>query len=135
MNELPQPVIKIVNATYDAPHVVTSVNRLDMTIRQGGGRQVDFEVETSWSETKPGDVPFKITAKRSINFAGQRLEVLTDGFEKENGKVNPSVPTASQYLALVGTRVLFGINVGVDQKLSQEGRTIYKIGRSYLTLP
>lgn len=133
MIDLPEKQIKPGEYTYDVPHILLSVEGSVKQVREGGLQQANFETEIEYSFNKPEpEQPFTITVSRQINFAGNTINVLTDGFDA----VSPSTPTAKEYMDKSGQRVLHGFTVGIDSNLTKiNNKTVYKIGRSYVFLP
>ncbi len=133
MIELPEKSVDPSIATFEVPHILISAEGRTKTVREGGLAQVQFEIENTYSFEKPEQEPlFKIEAPRQILFGGLRLSVLTDGLEG----VSPSSPTASEYLTLVGTKVMTGFRISIDRGLTDKnGAPVYRTSRVYLPLP
>lgn len=97
--------------TFTAPNILHTAGELNgqdlLTIRNGGRVQIPLSVETWISET-PVESPFvlKFLAFNQIKVAGQVVSVLNDACTYNGKTLAPSNPTASQYLALIGTKIL-----------------------------
>lgn len=97
--------------SFNAPHILQSVKvdgtRETYTVSNGGHKQVVMSVETWLSETPvtPPNI-LKIRATNRILVGGQPVDVLNDAMEYNGKLLAPSNPTASQYLALMGTKVV-----------------------------
>lgn len=109
---IPEPNIEPDSiVTFDAPNVLHSVSsdagRTVLQVSSGGRKQVVMSVK-KWFSDIPVEPPFelKILAKNNITVGGVAIKVLNDGVEYDGQQLAPSNPTAAQYLALVGQKVV-----------------------------
>ncbi len=129
--------------TFTVPHILKSLTIDDAwfkhpDLRQGGPRQIDFETEIEYSDKAADerDKVFSIRATNQINFADHVINVINDAIDLPNFRLVPTSPTASEYLAKVGERVMVSFNCKAHRPLSeQQGKTIYQIARIFITLP
>lgn len=99
------------DVTFNAPHILRAVSmdggRETYSVSNGGRIQVSLSVESWLSETpvEPPEV-LKFLAQNQIPVGGAVISVLNDAMEYNGKNIAPSNPTASQYLALVGKKVI-----------------------------
>lgn len=129
--------------TYTVPHILKSLTIDDAgfkhpDLRQGGPRQIDFETEIEYADA-PADERnqvFAIRATNQINFADHVINVINDQIELRGFRLVPTSPTASEYLAKVGTRAMVSFSCRAHRQFSeQQGKPIYQIVRIFIVLP
>lgn len=129
--------------TFPVPHILKSFSIDDagfrhQDVRQGGPKQIDFTTEVEFSDTPVDekDQVFVIRATNQFNFGNQVIQVINDKIEEQGFRLVPTSPTASEYLAKVGERVMASFNCRVHRSLSeQQKKTIYQITRIFIDLP
>lgn len=129
--------------TFTVPHILKAFSIDDagfrhQDVRQGGAKQIDFTTEIEFSETAVDETNqvFAIRATNQFNFGNQVIQVINDAIEEKGFRLVPTSPTATEYLAKVGERVMVSFNCRVHRSLSeQQGKTIYQIVRIFITLP
>lgn len=105
---LPDPRKTKTPGTWHAPNILTESKDGVDSIRSGGSRQVEFITETwlSEEEQKPEKEPLQIRAKNSFNIGGATIDVLNDAGTFAGRGLQASTPTASEYLANVGSETI-----------------------------
>jgi len=108
---LPEPTIETFEATFTFPHILQSAGEqsgFDMlSVRIGGPRQVQWTVETGFSDTLvPEPDKYQVKGTNQINFAGNLIDVLNDAVTYNGKSLVASSPTASEYMAMVGKPVV-----------------------------
>lgn len=129
--------------SYTVPHILKSLTIDDAgfkhpDLRQGMIRQLDFETEIEYVDTPADerDQVFAIRATNQINFADHVINVINDKIALRGFRLVPTSPTASEYLAKVGTRVMVSFDCRAHRPFSeQQGKPIYQISRIFVVLP
>lgn len=134
---LPEKKTLVTNFTYEVPHVLVSMDGRNRNLRQGGPEQIEQQVEVVYTFEKPEkEAPFLIKAPNRLNFGSGPMNVLNDEVEINGVKIPPSSPSASEYMAKVGKRVLINTLIGVNREMSKDaGKTVYREAKIYITLP
>lgn len=139
---LPATETKVVTLTFKVPHILKSISKDDngfthRDVREGGNRQIEFENTLEYSDQPSEETPFTVRVTNQLNFTGSIIDVINDEVELEDGfRLVPTVPTASEYLKRVGKKTLVGFSCRpVPQLSKQQGKPIYLIYRSFITLP
>lgn len=142
---LPQPTTKRQKKlTFTVPHILKSISFDEAgfyhrEIRDGGPRQIEYELTQEYADEPASEKEqiFGIRATNQLNFGGSIINVINDEVVLENGfRLVPTSPTASEYLSKVGQRVQLSSVSTRDTTLSdQQGKDIYRIGRSFIVLP
>lgn len=91
------PEIRKLNLTLEVPTILMARDGEVVTLRPGGIPQVDFEIEEWFTFEKVEDFPMGVQRLSPLKFEGRTMAVLDD----------KSIPTAADYLASVGKRVLW----------------------------
>ena len=128
--------------TWQVPHILKSIS-IDgngfthRDIRQGGMRQLDSTIEVSFSnEPVPEEPIFVVRGTSQINFADTTINVVTDAVDLPEFKLVPSDPTAAEYLAKVGQKVMIHFRCVLDG-MHTKGlkRNIFRTVRQFIILP
>lgn len=142
MTELPEPKSHLLTFTYELPNVLVSqVNDNGLLRREfieGKRDVIEAESMLSFARERPTDAPFVVTAFNFITILGQQVSMLNDALP-EFGLL-ASVPSASEYLALRGTRVLIGENIvavhpELALRMTDSNDPLFAITRHYYTFP
>lgn len=124
--------------TFTVPHVLLAVQdsygRRKLTVREGGYVQIKHTVTIDWYD-QPVDESanvFALKGQNQINFGGLKISVLNDKIPN----VAPSSPTATEYMKLVGKRVMLAFSCvkSVHHEKTFE-REAYRVVRSTIILP
>ncbi len=141
MTKLADTETVIQNITFTVPHVLINYHNGQvlpvLTLRQGGCVQVDATITTDWYDTAVNESNnvFRVKARNKMSFGDLHLFVLNDKIEGVK-PVSQSCPTASEYMDNVGKEVLIGFAcVKSDIHSKSEGKDVYKVVRSTITLP
>jgi hypothetical protein len=138
---LPEKTSVIERYTFTVPHILKSITKdkngfTHRDVREGGLKQLDFECVTEFSDKPVEETPFSVRVTNQLNFAGSVINVINDEIVLDDFRLVPTVPTAKQYLASVGKRVLVMFSCSPDAALTnQQGKQIYRIYRAFITLP
>ncbi len=125
-DELPSIPNHSLELTWTRPYIVVTNDDHTITVYKTTATQQKVDVEELFSFDKAEEEAFRIVALQPIQFGDARINVLNES----------SQPTAADYLAKVGTRVMCGFRCAEVKSLSdQHGKPVYRIYRSYLTLP
>jgi len=141
VNKLSDTQVVIAKVTFTVPNVLINydngVSFPTLKLRQGGSMQVDATISTDFYD-EPLDERknvFAFKARNQINFGSYRIDVLNDEI-KGDKPIAPSCPTASQYMANVGKTVMISFSCVRSEAHSRgEGKNVYKVARSTITLP
>lgn len=132
------PIIapSIITHTWDVPSILLDIREengfIIPTIREGGLRQIEHTNTTEYYAEAVNEVEqvFAIGPRAKIQFGGQLIGVLSDTKQLSNAVLHATKPTASEYLALVGQRVMIAFKCSFDPHAKA-----YRVFRSHITLP
>jgi hypothetical protein len=150
-DEFPIIPTRLQDVTYKFENVLISMTKdefgfTQIQLKEGGDRLVKMEVEERFSFEKEEATPLKVKGRNRIPIAGKVLEVLNDDLMQFGYPATG--PSASDYMAYSGQRVLVGFNcteipeTEVHFKESEpgvfkhkSGKTVYRIYRAYVKFP
>lgn len=135
--ELPTIEPRTLNLSYTFPHVVVSVSETNgqrqYTVLEGGQRPVTLEVEEYYRLTEEFAQPFKVIAYNQFSIAGVTFAALNDAAPEMH--ILPSNPTASEYMAQRGTRVLRSFSCTLDKPMTEKnGAPVYRVYKAWMRL-
>ncbi len=123
---------KVPNLCFSLPNVLVKRDGAHLTIRNGTIQPIplEHEIENWFSFEQEKDFPMGIQRQNQIVVAGRSIPVLDE----------KSVPTAADYLSVLGTRVLWEFSsVPLPMKPgslpSIYERAVFKNRRLWVTLP
>lgn len=132
VNKRTFPEIRILKATFEVPTILLARDEDvgTVTLRPGGLSQVEFEIEEWFSFEKVEDFPLGVQRLSPLKFEGRNMAVLDGG----------SIPTAADYMASVGKRVLWQFSsVEIPLRPGQlpdiYEKSVFKNRRVYVVLP
>lgn len=142
---IPPPETTTRKLTFAVPHILKSIDVdqngfTDRLVREGGSRQIDFETVVGFSETPVENEPtFVVRVTNQLNFAGSIINVINDETLLENGfRLVPTVPTASEYFALIGSRLQVNLSCvllppqAMPQWWEDKTKPLYKVARVFI---
>lgn len=129
-NEKHHPEPRKIVLTFFVPAVIIAKENGNVTLRPGGKIQLEHEIVESFSFEQEVDYPMGIQRLSLFNLMGGMLRVLDD----------VSVPTAKDYLSLLGQRVLWKFSsTEIPMKEPQVSwhlkRPVFHNHRVYVVLP
>lgn len=103
---IPEPEITESSYVFRVPHILIESPDGHITLREGGTRDVIRKVEIWFTEEQqPDEDVFKIKSECSVLFGGHTVSALTDAGTHNGRRMISSVPSAQEYLSLVGKPV------------------------------
>lgn len=128
--------------TFNAPHILLEHDLKKnkafpvLTLRRGGSVQIEFTTTVDIYDApvdESGQV-FKIKAFNEYNFANEIVQVLNDAMPHIH--LVASSPTASEYLKLVGKKVMTNFSCQRSPAHSEQfGKDAYLVRRTTIILP
>jgi hypothetical protein len=125
--------------TYDFPNLLidaTVTNGFPVhTVRHGGSLEIEHNtaVEFVSGERPPAEVEFRILAPNRISFGGQTTAVLNDAMDYGDQHLEASVPSLSEYQALIGQEVMIKFD-RYEQIVKAGDPKKWKVARTFITL-
>lgn len=122
--------------TWNVPNILVDIREengfLIPTIREGGLKQIEYFNTTEYYAEAIDEAAqvFTIGPRNKVQFGGQLIEVLSDEKQLSNAILHATRPTASEYMALVGQRVMIAFSCVFDPHAQA-----YRVFRSHITLP
>lgn len=96
----------ILTRTQSVPHIIHAGKNGFVAAREGKLVPAKMKVELWFTEDKQEEPVFQIKAQNGFNICGHNVSVLNDEGEYSGIHLFASVPSASEYMALVGKPVV-----------------------------
>jgi hypothetical protein len=134
--KLPKQEPRKETLTFQVPYILKSIvldenGFTHREVREGEFRQIEHESTVEWSDTELDERNqlFVVRVTNQLNFSGAIINVINDEIALSNGfRLVPTVPTASEYLAKVGTRQMIAFMCRWD-------KTRFRIDRTFIIVP
>lgn len=124
--------------TFTTPNVLLAASFEDgvmtQTVREGGPKS--FEATTIREEVNEPveEIPLSIRATNRINFGDAVINVINDAAVVGDRRLVATKPTASEYMALIGKKVMVGFHCRRLLSKSTPEKAVYAVGRTFITL-
>lgn len=137
---LPPSEVRRKTFTYTFPSILLGIGVdangfISKQVREGESRQIEFTTTTHWSEEPETEEVFTVKGANRLSIGALPVMVLTNAIEFPDFSLPATVPSADEYLALIGKEVCTGFLCRRDNEVTkQRGVPTYRVDRTTIVL-